>query len=315
MERKAIRGFAAGVAVVALVGTAIAVWQTGRSGAHAPRPPGTPATSAPAANLEARLDAAQAALDRHDLMAAFTETQAVLGTEPGNPRALTYEAMVRLEMGQTATALRMLDEARAKASDSIAVYSYSAMAYVRLGRMKEAEAFIADAKGRFPTDAAMLDGDFARMKEQAAQEGPLPSANGTDDPHAGVAPVARRAPATDDDDLADVVRTVSGRLEMDPALRAQLPPRVVMFVTLRAAGESKGPVLAAKKIETTGFPVFFEVGPEDSMAGERLPSRVLVEGRVDADGDPATRSPSDPSVRRDDVALGTYDLHLSLRRP
>src|SRR6185295_12051034 len=102
-----------------------------------------------------------------------------------------------------------------------------------------------------------------------------------------------QAPATDTDDLIDEVRTVSGRLEMDPALRAQLPAKVTMFVTVREAGERQGPVLAAKKIVTTGFPVFFEVGPKDSTRGERLPSRVLVEGRVDADGDPMTRSPGD----------------------
>ena len=65
----------------------------------------------------------------------------------------------------------------------------------------------------------------------------------------------------------------------------------------------------------TGFPVFFEVGPQDSPRGERLPTRVLVEGRVDADGDPSTRSPSDPTGRLDEVSLGRFDLHLDLRRP
>lgn len=247
-------------------------------------------------------------------MAAFTETQAVLESEPGNPRAMTYQAMVRLTMGQTDTALRMLDDARAKAPDSIAAYAYSAMAFVRLGRMKEAEGLIAEAKRRFPAQAAMLDGDFARMKDQAAHEGPLTSPSGADDPHARVAP-APVAHAAERDDLADLVRTVSGRLEMDPGLRAQLPAKVVLFVTLRDAGERQGPVLAAKKIETKGFPVFFEIGQEDSMRGERLPSQVLVEGRVDTDGDPVTRSPSEPSGLRDGVALGTFDLRISLRRP
>lgn len=295
--------------------TAFGLSQRGRSAVRLAPPTNAPAKAAPAVSVEARLDAAQAALDRQDFMAAFTETQAVLEGEPGNPRAMTYQAMVRLAMGQTDTALRMLDEARAKAPDSIAAYAYSAMAYLRLGRTKEAEGLIAEAKRRFPAQAAMLDGDFARMKEQAAHEGPLTSQSGADDPHAGVAPPVPGALQADRDDLADEVRTVGGRLEMDPGLRAQLPAKVVMFVTLRDAGERKGPVLAVKRIETTGFPVFFEVGPKDSMRGERLPSRVLVEGRVDADGDPATRSASDPSGLLDGVALGTFDLRLSLRRP
>ena len=158
----------------------------------------------------------------------------------------------------------------------------------------------------------MLDEDFARMKALPVRA-PQPGDNGGGpDPHAAIAPLG---PEPESDDLADEVRTVSGRLEIDPALRAELPARVVMFVTLREAGESTGPVLAAKKVETTGFPVFFEVGPKDAMRGERLPSRVLVEGRVDADGDPQTRSPSDPKATLDEVNLGRFDLRLSLRRP
>ena len=316
LDPQAVRGFLAGMGLVVVASLAAFALLRPHAPSPALAPGAAPTLSAPspAGDVEKQLAAAQAALDRQDYMTAWTETEAVLKREPGHPAAMTYQALVRVEMGQTDVALRMLDEARAKAPDSIAVYAYSAMAYVRLGRTKEAETLIADAKRRFPDQAKMLDGDFARMKDLAARA-PLPTDNGGQDPHAGVAPMAPGAPATDTDDLADEVRTVAGRLEMDPALRAQLPARVVMFVTLREAGESKGPVLAAKKIETSGFPVFFEVGPKDRVSGERLPARVLVEGRVDADGDPDTRSPSDPTARLDEVSLGRFDLHLALRRP
>ena len=320
MDPQVARGFLAGVSLVvvaSLAAFALLRPQTPKAGpalGGAPASSPGPAAPGPAGDVEKRLEAAQAALDRQDYMTAWTETEAVLKREPGHPAAMTYQALVRVEMGQADVALRMLDEARAKAPDSIAVYAYSAMAYVRLRRTKEAEALIADAKRRFPDQAKMLDEDFARMKDLASRA-PLPDHKEGQDPHAGVAPVGSGVPVPDADDLADEVRTVSGRLEMDPALRAQLPARVVMFVTLREAGESKGPVLATKKIETTGFPVFFEVGPQDSPRGERLPTRVLVEGRVDADGDPSTRSPSDPTGRLDEVSLGRFDLHLDLRRP
>ena len=317
MDPRALRGFAAGVGVVVLAGVAAFVLLRPRAPTVGPVPGKAPASPAagPATDIEARLDAAQDALDRQDYMAAWNATEEVLKSSPGHPRAMTYQALVRVEMGQADVALRMLEDARAKAPDSIAVYAYSAMAYVRLGRTREAEALIADAKRRFPDQAKMLEEDFARMKDLPVRA-PLPGDDGVGpNPHAAVAPLGSAAPEAESDDLADEVRTVSGRLEMDPALRAELPAHVVIFVTLRDAGQSTGPVLATKKVETTGFPVFFEVAARDSEDGERFPSRVLVEGRVDADGDPKTRSPSDPKATVDDVSLGRFDLRLSLRRP
>jgi hypothetical protein len=42
---------------------------------------------------------------------------------------------------------------------------------------------------------------------------------------------------------------------------------------------------------------------------------MLIEARLDADGDPMSRSKADPSDRRDDVKAGTTDLNLVLRKP
>jgi hypothetical protein len=310
LDPRAVRGFVAGVGVVVLAALA-ALALAGRL--RTPPVPPPPPAPVPVPDVEARLDAAQGALDRQDLMTTFTETQAVLERDPGNPRALTYQAMVRLEMGQPDTAFRMLEEARTRAPDSIAAYAYSAMAYVRAGRTREAEALIADAKARFPDQAAILDGDLARMKEQAAREGPLPSP-GAADPHADVLPPVPTAPGSHEH-ASEEPLTVAGRLEMDPALRDRLPQRVVVFVTLRAAGDRRGRVLATRRVETSSFPVFFEVGPRDTKDGAPLPSRVLVEGRVDTDGDPATRSPSDLAGRVDGVAPGRFDLRVFLQRP
>ncbi len=305
MDPRAVRGFVAGVGVVVLA--ALATLALSGRFRSPPAPPPVP-------DVEARLDAAQGALDRQDYTTTFTETQTVLERDPGNPRALTYQAMVRLEMGQTATALRMLEEARARAPDSIAVYAYGAMAYVRAGRTPEAEVLITDAKARFPDQAAILDGDFARMKEQAAREAPLPSP-GAVDPHAEILPPVPAALGSGGEGPSEEPLTVAGRLEMDQSLRERLPNRVVVFVTLRAAGHRGGPVVATRRVETPSFPAFFEVGPKDTKDGAPLPSRVLVEGRVDADGDPATRSPSDLTGHVDGVAPGRFDVRLFLQRP
>ena len=49
------------------------------------------------------------------------------------------------------------------------------------------------------------------------------------------------------------------------------------------------------------------------MLGQLLPARLRLEARLDADGDPMTRSASDLHAELDDVATGTTGLRLVLR--
>ena len=103
-------------------------------------------------------------------------------------------------------------------------------------------------------------------------------------------------------------------LELDPSLVGQVRPGAVIYVTVRQPGGG-GPPLAVSRLEATGFPLAFRVGGGHPMttAGP-MPDRVLVEARVDSDGDPISRDPSDPSATLDDVQAGTMDLRLVLRR-
>jgi len=49
------------------------------------------------------------------------------------------------------------------------------------------------------------------------------------------------------------------------------------------------------------------------MMGQPLPARARVEARIDSDGDPLTRVPTDPSARLDGVAAGSTRLRLVLQ--
>jgi hypothetical protein len=70
--------------------------------------------------------------------------------------------------------------------------------------------------------------------------------------------------------------------------------------------------VAAKRLAVTSFPVSFEIGAADSMTGEELPKRLLVQARLDADGDPVTRDPADPVAKVDNVPAGTTGVVLTL---
>ncbi len=47
-----------------------------------------------------------------------------------------------------------------------------------------------------------------------------------------------------------------------------------------------------------------DLSSADSMMGQQLPAKMRIEARIDSDGDPLTRDPSDPSAFVDGVAMG-----------
>jgi cytochrome c-type biogenesis protein CcmH len=329
--RAGLRGFlwgvgsAAGVLLLFLL-----VYQSAK-----PREPGgsvtgnTPMTGAPSAstppdaaeaeiqatlardpdNLDAHLALARLYVERQNWMAVWNETGKVLERAPGNAHALAYQSLVRLAMGQTDGAVTMLTKALASDPDLLEGYAYLALAHARAGRMGDAEAVIAKASKRFPERAPELRRYLADLKQQetaVTQAGP-----GATDPHPGVGMPAQGAPAP----AARAGRRVSGTVDIDPALRGSLQPGAILFVFARAAGAaSEGPPVAVKRLPAV-FPAAFELGESDSMMGQPLPDRLLIEARLDSDGDPTTRPPTDPKARLDQVKTGRTDVRLLLKKP
>jgi tetratricopeptide (TPR) repeat protein len=261
-------------------------------------------------DVEARLELARRQLVRQEMMAVFTETQAVLAIDADNPRALSYQSLVRLAMGQADRAEAMLERALQRDPTLFDGYVHLMLVHTSLGNAPAAEAVYARAVAQYPDRADVL----RRLLDEMRAVTPVaPPAGATgEDPHAGVespgaaAPALPAAPAGGSD-------SVSGILELDPAARAALAPGAVVFVTLRPAGALGGAPLAARRLAATGFPLAFEIGQGDSMTGASIPTSVVLEARLDTDGDLATRPPSDPFVRADGVPLGTRDLRLELR--
>ncbi len=120
---------------------------------------------------EARLDLARHLLSKRDLRAVWDETQHVLARSPGHPRALAYQAMVRLATGQADLAESMLKQALAAAPDLLEAHLHLAYVYARTGRTKQAEATIAEASRRFPSEAQRLEVALAQLKETVSRAG------------------------------------------------------------------------------------------------------------------------------------------------
>jgi tetratricopeptide (TPR) repeat protein len=263
-------------------------------------------------DLDARMALVQVDLGRQDMMGVWNETKAILERSPGHPRALAYQALVRLAMGQGDVARGMLEKLVAAHPDVLEGYLHLALVHMRSGREKEADAVMERAAKQFPARAEMLRSLMAEMKRQAEAEGPAPEA-GPADPHAGLGSAEPREAETAPPPPAAGGTGVAGIVDLDPSLKGSVAPGALVFVTARAAGQSSGPPAAVKRLPAA-FPLRFQLSNSDAMLGGELPDRLRIEARVDSDGDPLTRDASDPSARIDPVSLGTRDLRLVLRR-
>ena len=244
-------------------------------------------------DLDLRLELTQAYLGRRELMKVWEETQEVLKRSPGHPRAMSYQALVRLAMGQADAAEQQLKAAMKTAPDLLEPRLHLSLVYARTGRTAEANKVLDEAERRFPTQKAGLERLRQEMMSQVAQGG------GGEGEAPPVASAAQPGPH------------VSGRIELDPA-RGAAPAGAIVFLIARAAGQTEGPPLAVKRLPPD-FPLQFTLSSEDSMMGQELPAELRVEARLDSDGNPLTRPPSDPSARLDGVRLGDDGLRLRLR--
>ncbi|HYS10542.1 MAG TPA: tetratricopeptide repeat protein [Myxococcales bacterium] len=266
-------------------------------------------------DVEERLALARLYVERQEWMRVWNETTRILERSPNNPRALAYQALVRLAMGQGQAAVSMLTTALAAEPDMIDGWAYLTLALARSGRMKEAEATVAKATKRFPDRAEDLRRFLAQVRtSEASASQASPAAGGEADPHASLrtpgeaAAAGSAAPAPS----AAKGRRVSGTIDLDPSLKGVATGRI-LFVFAREAGGSGGPPVAVKRLPPV-FPASFELSESDSMMGQPFPETLLIEARLDEDGDPTTRPPTDPKARLDGVKVGRTNLKLVLKR-
>jgi tetratricopeptide (TPR) repeat protein len=176
--RPAWTGFALGAGVVAAL-AAIFVWvdraaepkpgtqmqQGGQPAAPMSAPQLASLANAVAAdpeNDDLRLEYARALLVSEQLMEVYRETQHVLQRRPGDPRALTYQSIVHLAMGQTDQALAMLEQARQTDPQLLDAWVHTAFVYAAIGDAAQADAAMNEAMRRHPDQKAALE-ELARQ--------------------------------------------------------------------------------------------------------------------------------------------------------
>ena len=255
-------------------------------------------------NLTLRNDLAQAYLERDNLMAVFEQTKFVLAKQPEDSRALTYQALVRMAMGEGADAERMLERATKSDEKNLDAWVARAWVYAQANKLDDAEKMIAEAAKQSPENRARLEEVFRQMKASAqnpqqAQAQELPSGHPPVD-----APATPSMPATP---RPNDGRSIRVTLDLDASAKQKTG---VLFVMAR--NPAGGPPVAVKRMQVTSFPVTFDLGSADSMMGQPLPDKFRLEARLDADGDAMTKLPTDPTAMQNDVVPGAQ-VKLALR--
>jgi tetratricopeptide (TPR) repeat protein len=247
-------------------------------------------------DLELREQLAKAYLERENLMGVFNQTKFILEKSPDDARALTYQALVRMSMGQRAPAEQMLRHAIK--SDPQLTDTYVALAWndIQIGKAPEAESLIAEAARRHPEQQARLAEVLTRMKEQAKNPQPAMASAPASATPAATAPVSGPS------------------VHVSVSLHGGAPsPNAVLFVIVRASGQTAGPPAAVKRIMSPAFPLEMDLTAADSMMGQPLPPSVRIEARLDSDGDAMTKNPSDPHAAQDGVATNGARVALVLQ--
>lgn len=241
-------------------------------------------------NLQLRNDLAQAYLERDQLMNVFEVTKYVLERAPEDSRALTFQALVRMAMGDATSATQMLQHATRSNPRNLDAWVALAWVYAQQNKMKEAEAMIAEAQKQSPKDRDRLTAVFTQMQSQAGQQAAAAAA-GT----GGELPAGH--PAIDG--AAAGAGGVTVTLDLDPSAAGKTG---VLFVMAR--NPAGGPPYAVKRFASPSFPLTFALTSADSMMGQQLPESFRLEARLDSDGNAMTKAPTDPMALQDGVAPG-----------
>lgn len=258
-------------------------------------------------NIDQRIALAKAYFGNNDLMASFEQTKAVLDQNPREPRALTYNAVVRMAMGELEGARIMLEQATE--GDPNLLDAWVALASVRTqsGDARGASAAIAAAIAQHPEEEGRLRSVFAQIQKQAPPAG-QPAATAASRlnmppdhpplPDVGAVTPSAHATPPGATPLAAPSKPIHITLSLDPS--ATVKSGVVYVIARGGAGHP----LAVRRVEATAFPLTLELGGGDSMMSAPLPDKFRLEARLDTDGDAGTKDASDPRAALDGVSAG-----------
>jgi cytochrome c-type biogenesis protein CcmH len=252
------------------------------------------------ANSESRtaLQEGKQAFARQEFPKAIEAFKKVLAAEPNNPEAHSYMGFILVQAGHGDGALTAFDKALSQAPNfPMALWGKGMVLY------REKQDFVGARETLEKLLNLIPPGE--ERNEIAKVLAEIPSEGGPRSPSAGQTTSAPTATSS--------AAKITGRITIDPKLKANLDPNAALFIIARPASGAAGPPLAVKKIDRATFPLDYTLGQENvMMQGTTLTGKINITVRVDKDGNPTTRGAGDLTgdYKKNPVEVGTKNVDI-----
>jgi cytochrome c-type biogenesis protein CcmH len=256
---------------------------------------GTPPATGSA---QAALNEGKHAFSQQDFPRAIDAFKKALAAEPNNPEAHAYMGFILIQAGHGDGALLAFDKALSSAPDlPMALWGKGMVLYQDKKDYSGAREIFERLLNIVPPGeerneiAKVLAEIPAGALQKSQPSAPPPSAS------APAAPSAQ----------------ISGKISIDPKLKANIDPNAALFIIARPSGGAGGPPLAVKKIDKPVFPLAYSLGQENvMMQGTAFTGKINLSIRLDKDGNPVTRGPGDMTgdYKKNPVEVGAKNIDV-----
>jgi cytochrome c-type biogenesis protein CcmH len=240
------------------------------------------------------------AFSQQDFPKAIDSFKKALAADPNNPEAHAYMGFILIQAGHGDGALMAFDKALSIAPNfPMALWGRGTVLYQDKKDYAGAREIFERLLNIVPPGEER--NEIAKVLAEI-QAGP-----GEKKPPTPPAPAASAPAATS--------AQVSGRLTIDPKLKANVDPNAALFIIARPAGGAGGPPLAVKKIDKPVFPLTYSLSQENvMMQGTPFAGKINITVRLDKDGNAVTRGPGDMTgdYKRNPVDVGAKNVDIIL---
>lgn len=261
---------------------------------------GTP--TADKGDVSALLQEGKTAFNKQDLRKAIEVFKKVLAADPNQPEANSYMGIILMQAGHADGALMAFDRALSQVPNFPMALWGKGMALYQ-GKQDYAGAREVFEKLLPLVPPGEDRNAIVKVLAEIATAGKKPQM--TAKPAAAAAPSS--SPASSGQ--------ITGRITIDPKLKAAIDPQAALFIIARPAGGGGGPPLAVKKIDRPSFPLSYSLGTENvMMQGMPFTGKINVTVRLDQDGNPGTRGPGDLAgdYKKNPVEVGSKNVDIVL---
>ncbi len=255
-------------------------------------------TNSSSVEVRAALNEGKQAFGNQDFPKAIEAFKKVLASDPNNPEAHSYMGIILVQAGHGDGALMAFDKALSQAPNfPMALWGKGMVLYQDKKDYAGARQILERLLNMLPA------GEQRNEIVKVLAEIPATGGNSTR------SAATEKTPAV----AASSSAQISGKVSIDPKLKANIDPNAALFIIARPATGTGGPPLAVKKIDRPTFPLDFTLSQDNvMMQGTPFTGQINLTVRLDKDGNPVTRTPGDLTgdYKKNPVEVGAKNVDV-----